>query len=587
VTLRTRLRLAFLAIVLLPVVGFALGVRKAMSDRLTAQYQRRVEALVDVIRDDLNAKSEEIRHKLATLAVSATQDNRLRLAAVDDLSSERTYLLDYAGNAMRLSGLSMLQIQNVRGRILSSGHFRNEYDRVESGLTRRLSSAPGGAALLEARTPEGPFLTLAAVDSFSVGGRRFSVVGGEAVERGFLTRLARQDDLTVSLIYPGGVLTSRELAPTEAAGDSAAAVASGEVIAELAVPYIDTERTALTEARIVVMHGLGELQALRRDVDRWLMVGVGVTALIAFLLATWLASRISRPLADLADKTARINLDRLNIDFRSGRKDEVGSLSRLLGAMTERLRTGAARLKEAERRATIGELARQVNHDIKNGLMPIRNVLRHLTQVARDEPDQLADVFEERQGTIDSSITYLEDLASNYARLYPRVQRLPCDVDVVVHDVVSSAGSRENIELHAELDAGGASVVGDPVALRRIVENLIDNAIDSLGDAPGSVAVATLIEDSGNGTQMIRVSVSDTGCGMSEDQVAQIFDDFFTTKENGTGLGLSIVRRLVLDLNGSIRVESEAGQGSRFIVDLPVSDTAAGSDANSREEDGA
>jgi signal transduction histidine kinase len=219
--------------------------------------------------------------------------------------------------------------------------------------------------------------------------------------------------------------------------------------------------------------------------------------------------------------------------------------------------------------------------------MPIRNVLRHLTQVARDEPDQLADVFEERQGTIDSSITYLEDLASNYARLYPRVQRLPCDVDVVVHDVVSSAGSQGNIELHAELDAGGATVVGAPVALRRIVENLIDNAIDSLGDAPGSVAVATLIEDSGNGTQMIRVSVSDTGCGMSEDQVAQIFDDFFTTKENGTGLGLSIVRRLVLDLNGSIRVESEAGQGSRFIVDLPVSDTAAGSDANSREEDGA
>jgi signal transduction histidine kinase len=67
----------------------------------------------------------------------------------------------------------------------------------------------------------------------------------------------------------------------------------------------------------------------------------------------------------------------------------------------------------------------------------------------------------------------------------------------------------------------------------------------------------------------VRITVSDTGVGMREDEVARIFDDFYTTKPHGTGLGLSIVRRLVMDLGGSIRVESEKGNGSRFIVELP------------------
>ncbi|HSG82533.1 MAG TPA: HAMP domain-containing sensor histidine kinase [Gemmatimonadota bacterium] len=583
-TLRGRLRLAFLAIVLLPVIGLALAVRAAMTDRLISQYQRRVDALVAIIEDDLAFESDEIRGKLAAIALAAADDNRLRLAAVSGLESERAYLLDYAGDAMRRSGLAMLQIQNARGRIISSGHFRNEYDRIEPGLQDRLATALGGMALLEARAPDGPFLTLAAIDSFSVGGRRFSVVGGESVQRSFLARLARASELSVTLVYPGGVLSSSVDAGLEAAlaiPDSTRSSASGErVVAELGVPFIDADRGELSEARIVVTHAIDELRALRRDLDRWFIIAVAVTATLAFLLATWLASRISRPLADLAHKTSRIDLDRLDIDFRSGRKDEVGSLSRLLGAMTERLRTGTARLKEAERRATIGELARQVNHDIKNGLMPIRNVLRHLAEVAHQAPDQLPGVFAERKGTIDSSITYLEELASNYARLSPRMERQSCDIDEIVGQVMASIGGREGVDLQARLEAQGATVDGDPVALRRIVENLVDNAIDSLASGAGSVTVATEPVKDDDDVPAVRITISDTGCGMTPEQLVKIFDDFYTTKTDGTGLGLSIVKRLVVDLNGNLRVESEAGQGSTFFVQLPAHAAAPGAGAN-------
>jgi signal transduction histidine kinase len=209
-----------------------------------------------------------------------------------------------------------------------------------------------------------------------------------------------------------------------------------------------------------------------------------------------------------------------------------------------------------------------VNHDIKNGLTPIRNVFRHLAQLARERPKQLRGVFEERQATVDSSIAYLEKLASNYARLSPASDRRPIDVNAVVQQaVVGTGGGRAH--LRVDLAPGRIKVLADPVALRRILENLVGNAIDSLEAGSGTVSISTQTV-TGEGRPVVRIVVADTGCGMSDEQVDQIFEDFYTTKQDGTGLGLSIARRLVMDHDGSIRVESVLGKGSRFIVELPL-----------------
>ncbi len=111
-------------------------------------------------------------------------------------------------------------------------------------------------------------------------------------------------------------------------------------------------------------------------------------------------------------------------------------------------------------------------------------------------------------------------------------------------------------------------MLGDPVALRRILENLVVNALESLDDAGGRVLIATRVERGEDGARVV-VEVADTGRGMDEAQRARIFEDFYTTKARGTGLGLSIVRRLVSDLGGRIEVESAVGQGTRFRVELP------------------
>lgn len=560
---RVRLIVVFFVAALVPIISFALFVRGEMSGRLTRQYERRVDELINVLEGDLAEQGTRLASVLSALTREAVENNRFRRAAVDRSADDRRFLLDYAGEAMRLTGISMLQIQDGSGRIVSSGHFRNEYDRLEPELQRLLAAAPDGIALVRARAPDAPFVALARIDSCRIGGERFYFVAGVRVGERFVRDLVRDAELRVSLEGPAG----RLLAP---AGSAETAVpesrrAEGEIVRVLDVPYIDGGREGLASASIRVVHPLTGLRELHGSVNRWFLVAVAVTCILAVLLSTWLASRISRPLVELADKTSRLDLERLDVRFATGRNDEIGVLSRMLDAMTHRLRASALQIKDAERRATLGELARQVNHDIKNGLTPIRNVFRHLAELGRERPGDMSVVFEERKQTLDSSIAYLEDLATNYARLGKKSERRRCDVNQIARrvalDLQSADGSYE-----IRTDLGGGAVNGDPVALRRVLENLVSNAIDSLESHPGLVTVTTA--DAGG--NRIRIEVADTGRGMTGEQQRRVFDDFYTTKDAGTGLGLSIVRRLVMDLDGSIRVDSSPGGGSRFLVEIPA-----------------
>jgi len=301
-------------------------------------------------------------------------------------------------------------------------------------------------------------------------------------------------------------------------------------------------------------------------VDRWFLAAGAATIALALALAAWTASRVSSPLLELAGKTARLDLDRLDVEFDTEGEGEIGALSRLLHELTLRLRTGMTKLREAERRATVGDLARQLNHDVKNGLIPVRNAFRHLAQVARDHPDRLPALLLERQGNIEAGISYLENLARNYARLTPALDRQPGDLNGTVRDVVQGMTGAE--EFRMDLAPALPSVAADPLVVRRILENLLSNAVDSLDSGKGAVTVTT---SSVNGDgRTVRLVVADQGKGMTEGELERAFEDFYTTKPGGTGLGLSIVRRLVLDLNGSLRVETAPGSGTRFIIDLPA-----------------
>ncbi len=559
VTFRTRLLLAFVIVAIVPLGVVGILTRRRVSDTLERQYQQRVEALVEVIRQDLRRRDRMVLERLGAIAEAIRRDNRFRQGVLRG-GTNRAYVLDYAADAMRRSGIEMLQVQDSAGRIVSSGHFRNEYDLVESALPRLLGEV-NGAALVAARTPEGSFLALVRLDSVQLGTERLMLVGGVEVDRSFLESLGSATDVTVSVLLPGEAPP-----PTPYPSDTA-------VVRQLSIDYITSAvggDGSLGTATVLVAHSLSPLNTLRHAMDMWFFVAIGASALAAALLAAWLASRISRPLSALADQTARLDLERLNVSFASDRGDEIGALARVLNTMTQRLRASVRTLRESERRATLGDLARQVNHDIKNGLVPIRNVFRHLSEVAGTKPDDLPAIYREREATVTSSIDYLEKLAATYAALSPKPEVSTCDLNGTVERVVHGTTVPPRGELRTQLTEARPKVGADELALRRIVENLVNNAVDSLLPEGGRVTVRTEMVEGADGRLAARITVADTGVGMSEEELDRAFGNFYTTKPHGTGLGLSIVRRLVNDLGGTLRIESRPGVGTQCFVDLPA-----------------
>jgi two-component system nitrogen regulation sensor histidine kinase NtrY len=544
-TLRTRMSVAFLLAALIPLGVLAHGVRRELTRTVTAQHERRVNTLVDIVRQDLAHESASLSARLEVIDADLATDDRFRLGAVRGDPSQRRYVLDWAKRAMEIAGLSMLRIYDDSDRVVSSGHFRNEFGRRNARLPARIASAAGGLALVRVKTPTGSFLALVRADSIRVGDRYFTVVGGTAVDQSFFTRLGRQGELDVSLLPAEGTPPPR-----------------GAVTLPLAF-VSDTAPPASTYLAVVPLGN--ELEALRRDLDRWTAASVVLAALVGAVLVAWAAAALSRPIATLARAALTIDFHTPEVDAVVARQDEVGTLARRFAAMTRRLRTSALRLREAERRATVGEMARQVNHDMKNGLVPIRNVLRHLSQIERIAPHELVTVFGERRATLDSSVAYLDELATRWARLTPRAERRPVGVNAIVADAVAAARDAYAAPLRLELQAGLPHLFADPLAVRRIVDNLVANAAQSLDGRGGTVTVATEHHD-----HAVRITIADTGRGMTPDELARALAGFYTTKPGGTGLGLSVVRRLAADHGGEVRIDTVPQRGTTVTVELPI-----------------
>lgn len=556
-TFRGRLIVALLIAALVPLVVFALGVRREMTGRLAAGERAANLVAADAARRGIAAEGERIAARLGNISADIRSDPRFPRALHGD-STLRNWMLDYAGTAMHSAGLDMLEIRDSASTVLSAGQYRNLYGQQSAPLP---ANAGGGFVLL-ARTPSGSRATLVRAAHQRVGASDLLLIGGTTLDSAWLRRLSPDTAIGVTLRIPP---------------DSSAAPPA---ITEIPMPLAGGESSGRSPATFVVSRRSSNLAELRDGVSHQLAVALALTGILAAGLALVLGSSISRPVRELTERAEQIDLDHLDADFASGRSDELGRLSNSLGGMQYRLRHSVMQLRDAERRAATGDLARQVNHDVKNGLAPIRNVLRHLSELAAGtDAAELQAVYREREPTLSASVAHLEDLARRYAQLVPGAtppsterQRLSETIAEVIRDLGDA-----RVTLHIPSDAAGAAVVADPVAVRRIVHNLVSNAIESLESETGTVEVSLQLTSTGT----LALAVTDTGKGMSAAELDRAFQDFHTTKPSGTGLGLSSVRRLVMELGGSLRASSSPGSGARFEVTLPSAPVAASSESQS------
>jgi signal transduction histidine kinase len=549
VSFRTRVTLALLALAVVPLLVLGYGVRRETRARLDADATRRVRATADAIDARLSQSFDPIRATLESLGGDLADDNRFRAALAGE-NAERRWLLDWASSVMLPSRLLVLQLQDSSGRILSSGQFRNDFDRVAPALPRVLESAPSQLAVVDTRTPERLLRALVGMVSFTVRGERFAVIGGVPLDSTRVAALSGDPAVHARLVLDG-------------------AVGPEGAIQAASLPYVnDAGDMAASTARIVLLLDATPARVLESSITRWLLTALATTLILALVIGLLLGRFISAPLTELSARTAKLDLDRLDQRFNTGRDDEVGALERTLDSLAARLRTSVARLREAERAAATGDLARQVNHDIKNGLAPIRNVLRHLGQLAEREPAALAATFIERRGTLESSVEYLDALARNYARLSPTLGHGPIDARPVVLDIARAAMSdttRVDVKLTDPLPAVGI----DAVVLKRILDNLVSNAVEALEGKPGTITITGAAVPRGE-EKRVRFTVADTGRGMTREELDRAFGDFHTTKPAGTGLGLSVVRRLLTDVGGSVRAETTPGEGTTFTIEIPA-----------------
>jgi nitrogen fixation/metabolism regulation signal transduction histidine kinase len=234
----------------------------------------------------------------------------------------------------------------------------------------------------------------------------------------------------------------------------------------------------------------------------------------------------------------------------------------------EELEYTAQQLAQSERESAWREMAKQVAHEIKNPLTPMKLSIQQLLRVYDPADPNSEKKLEKVATSIIEQIDALTKIAnefSNFAKM-PRPNEVRMDLLPVLENVleVFRQDAKSTIELKTTLDS--AIIKADKDQMVRTFNNLIKNALQSIPeDREGLITVSL-----SNIENTIHIEVQDNGIGISAEKRSTIFVPYFTTKSNGTGLGLAMVKQIIENHKGTIYVESEVDKGSLFIIDLPV-----------------
>jgi len=227
-------------------------------------------------------------------------------------------------------------------------------------------------------------------------------------------------------------------------------------------------------------------------------------------------------------------------------------------------------LLRAQKTAAWQEAARRIAHEIKNPLTPISlcadRIARQLLRVSI--PVEARDILEECTQTIQQEVQTVKSLVDAFSQFsrFPTPQPGPVDLNEIVESAMAVfAGRLDGTEVALNLDASIHMVMADREQMKQMIVNLVDNAVEAMTDSPErKLCIAT----SQPSTDIIELSVADTGCGVSAADKEKLFLPYFSTKQRGTGLGLAIVSHIITDHHGRVRVEDNFPRGARFIVEL-------------------
>jgi len=237
--------------------------------------------------------------------------------------------------------------------------------------------------------------------------------------------------------------------------------------------------------------------------------------------------------------------------------------------MIQKLEDSAEQLSQSAQEGAWREMAKQVAHEIKNPLTPMKLSIQYLQHAFKSNPDDIEPLLKRVSKTMIEQIDNLASIAtefSNFAKM-PRAE----NQQTILNDLVGSVFdlfSKEGIDMDLKLDLPKEQffVFADKNHLMRVLNNLIKNAIQAIPDnRRGNVNVQLYKKE-----DMAVIKVTDNGTGISNDKRGKVFVPNFTTKSSGTGLGLAISKNIIESVNGKIWFDTEENVGTDFYVELPL-----------------
>ncbi|WP_300598127.1 HAMP domain-containing sensor histidine kinase [Niabella sp.] len=312
-------------------------------------------------------------------------------------------------------------------------------------------------------------------------------------------------------------------------------------------------------------------QELNQEISNFLITLINLYAfifLLTGLLALLITNRITGSFTVISNKMKEISLSRVNEEIVWERNDEIGQLVKEYNKMVSQLQKSADVLAKSEREEAWREMARQVAHEIKNPLTPMKLSLQYLQKAISENSSNVQQLTSNVAKTLVEQIDYLSKIAADFSQFanINHVNEMIFDLHEVLQPLASIYSKNPDVEFRWHLLPGEVIIRADKTQMNRLFTNLFVNAIDAC--EKNTKGVITVRESVEGGSVII--SVTDNGSGIGEEMRGKIFTPNFTTKSSGTGLGLAMCKGIVEKANGMIWFETALGVGTTFFVKLPV-----------------
>ncbi|MCX8483979.1 MAG: hypothetical protein RL747_201 [Bacteroidota bacterium] len=310
---------------------------------------------------------------------------------------------------------------------------------------------------------------------------------------------------------------------------------------------------------------------LYRDISEYAVTIINLFALvfaIMIVIAYLVAQRIALPLNLIRKQLASVKIGERNQPLEWDKNDEIGLLVKEYNKMIVELENSLNLLAESERQGAWREMAKQVAHEIKNPLTPMRLSLQHLQFSLQRNDDQLKEKIQKTSELLIRQIDSLAQMAeefSSFAKM-PEPKLEEVNVVQVVSDAVLLLGKESDMPIAWRYEQEDVRVMADPLQLGRVFTNILKNAIQSIPEGrTAEIAAELTLRD-----QRVKVEFRDNGKGIPESLRDKIFSPNFSTKNSGMGLGLAISRKIVEQLGGEIAYQTKEGVGTTFTIVLPL-----------------